>query len=113
MKDQQVIELLRSMCPNALRAIAAHCEYGSKKHSPGEPVHWAYYESMEHIEKAIGHAKQADVETGKDHTINAAWRMIFALETRLIQAGAVPGDGVRFETPAQRASARPEKELGA
>lgn len=116
MKDQQVVELLQSLFPNAMRAIAAHAEYGSKKHNPGEAVHWAFYKSTGHVEKAAGHlarAGQTDEETGRSHTINAAWRAVAALETELIHAGAVPGDGVRFETAAQRASARPEKELGA
>jgi hypothetical protein len=84
--------------PNALRAIAQHSVYGSKKHNPGEPVNWAFRKSTSHVEKAIGHlrrAGQTDDETGRSHTINAAWRAVAALETELIAAGALPGPRVR------------------
>jgi hypothetical protein len=91
--------ILFRMFPNALRAIAEHCVYGSEKHSPGEPVHWAYHKSTDHVRKAIGHLGQAgwvDPETERTHTINAAWRAIAALETELIEDGAKPGTRVKF-----------------
>lgn len=84
--------------PNALRAIVAHSVYGSNKHNPGEPVHWAFMKSTGHVEKAIGHLKRAgqvDSETGSIHEVNAAWRAVAALETALIGAGAQPGVRVR------------------
>lgn len=84
--------------PNALRAIVAHSVYGSKKHNPGEPVHWAFRKSTGHVEKAIGHlqrAGQTDPETGALHEVNGAWRAVAALETSLIKAGARPGRRVR------------------
>lgn len=84
--------------PNALRAIVAHSVYGSKKHNPGEPVHWAFGKSTGHVAKAIGHLMQngkTDPETGELHEVNAAWRAVAALETALIQRGATPGVRVR------------------
>lgn len=91
---------LNEMFPNALAAIAAHCEYGSRKHNPGEPVHWAFHKSTGHVDKALGHLRRAghgDPETGLSHTINGAWRAVAALETELIEAGAQPGARVRFQ----------------
>lgn len=87
------------MFPNALRAIAEHCIYGSKKYNPDEEVHWAFHKSTGHVEKAIGHLERAgeiDEETGRSHTINAAWRAVAALETELIGQGARPGWRVRM-----------------
>jgi hypothetical protein len=84
--------------PNALRAIVAHSVYGSKKHNPGEPVHWAFQKSTGHVEKAIGHlqrAGQIDPETDTLHEVNGAWRAVAALETALIRRGAAPGKRVR------------------
>lgn len=91
--------LLVTMFPNALLAIAQHAEYGNAKHNPGEPLHWAFYKSMAHVQKAIGHLRYAgatDAETGRSHTINGAWRALAALETECIDAGATPGPAVRF-----------------
>lgn len=90
---------LEDMFPNALAALAAHCVYGSQKHNPGEPVHWAFHKSIGHVEKCIGHmrrAGQTDEETGVSHTVNALWRAVAALETELVNAGATPGPAVKL-----------------
>lgn len=86
--------------PNAMRALAEYAQYGSAKHGPGEPMHWAWSKSTEHAESASRHLSAAgtiDPETGKTHTLGAAMRVLMLLETELIEAGAEPGFAVQVD----------------
>ena len=84
--------------PNALAAIGRWSKAGNEKHNPGESMHWAFGKSTAHLDAALSHLTQAgriDPETGTPHLVNAAWRVLAALETSLIEGGAQPGVNVR------------------
>lgn len=85
------------MYPNACVKLAAYAEYGSAKHNPGEPLHWAFDKSSEHAESAARHLAQCDQidpETGESHALGLLCRAFMLLETQLIAAGAKPGFAV-------------------
>lgn len=90
--------------PNAIEAVARHAQYGNDKHNPGEPLHWAFHKSTEHLESAARHLvapESIDPETGRIHLIGAAMRILMALETALIKNGATPGFAVDMVAPEQ------------
>lgn len=84
--------------PNALAALGRWSERANLKHNPGEPMHWAFNKSTDHLDAALSHLSQGeriDPETGELHLVNALWRVAAALETLLIRQGATPGVNVR------------------
>lgn len=84
--------------PNALAALGRWSERANQKHNPGEPMHWAFNKSTDHLDAALSHLSQGervDPETGELHLVNALWRVAAALETLLIRQGATPGVNVR------------------
>jgi hypothetical protein len=107
--ERPALDAPEAFFPNALRAVADHSVYGSKKHNPGEPVHWQFDKSMAHAASAGRHLDARgtiDPETGKSHTIAAAWRALALLETELLYAGAEPGPGVKgYRAPLDRGQA--------
>lgn len=84
--------------PNALAAIGRWSVKANAKHNPGEPVGWAFGKSTQHLDAALSHLTDPygiDEESGEIHLVNAAWRVLAALETHLINQGAKPGMSVR------------------
>lgn len=97
-KEDRIFSGVVGYFPNALAAIGRWSERANEKHNPGEPMHWAFGKSTAHLDAAMSHLTQAgriDPETGVPHLVNAAWRVLAALETSLIEAGATPGVNVR------------------
>lgn len=88
------IRIVLGYFPNALACVAEHCRQSNEKHNPGEPVHWAFEKSPEHVMKAIGHLARAGTpdDIAFTHTVPGAWRALAALETELIKGGAKPGE---------------------
>lgn len=105
-KDTPLHTVLFGMFPNAMKALARHSKFGSDKHNPGEPLHWAFDKSTAHAECLCSHLAQAgtiDPETGESHTVAAFWRAAALLETELVRGGAKPGFAVKFaEASAER-----------
>lgn len=98
-KDTPLHTVLFGMFPNAMKALARHSKFGSDKHNPGEPLHWAFDKSTAHAECLCSHLAQAatvDPETGESHTVAAFWRAAALLETELVRGGATPGFAVKF-----------------
>jgi hypothetical protein len=97
-KEDRIFSGVVGYFPNALAAIGRWSAAANEKHNPGEPMHWAFPKSTAHLDAAMSHLTQAgrvDPETGVPHLVNAAWRVLAALETSLIEAGATPGVNVR------------------
>lgn len=75
--------------PNALLAVAEVSRVGNDQHNPGEPLHWAKDKSTDHFNTNIRH--QIDHATGNRYDIDktrhlakAAWRILAALETDIL-----------------------------
>lgn len=84
--------------PNGLAAVGRWSVKANEKHNPGEPVGWAFGKSTAHLDAALSHLTDPygiDEESGEIHLVNAAWRVLAALETYYINAGATPGMSVR------------------
>lgn len=97
-KEDRIFSGVLGYFPNALAAIGRWSAQANEKHNPGEPMHWAYPKSTAHLDAALSHLTQAgriDPGSGVPHLVNAAWRVLAALETSLIEGGAQPGVNVR------------------
>lgn len=67
--------------PAALAAVAHHSYLGNEKHNPGQPLHWSRGKSADHLDAAVRHIMERDLE-------GAAWRVLAALQMQLEAEGA-------------------------
>lgn len=74
--------------PSALAAVAKHSHMGNEKHNPGQPLHWARGKSADHLDAAVRHIMERDLE-------GAAWRVLAALQMKLESEGAPVALGAR------------------
>jgi len=77
--------------PAALAAVAKHSFLSNEKHNPGEPVHWSRGKSADHLDAALRHIMERDLE-------GAAWRILAALQMQLEAEGAPVPPGARDGT---------------
>ena len=105
--------------PNACAEIARHSARSNEKHNPGEPVHWSFDQSADHIDCVVRHAARAGLfdSDGARESTCLAWRALANLETELIrELGVEPGLSVRRDPPADPApivnTASPEIDSG-
>jgi hypothetical protein len=79
--------------PAALAAIAHHSFKGNEQHNPGQPLHWARGKSTDHLDAAVRHIMEDDLEA-------AAWRILAALQEKLEKQGhaVAPGATLPKET---------------
>lgn len=74
--------------PAALAAVAHHSHNGNEKHNPGQPLHWSRGKSADHLDAAVRHIMERDLE-------GAAWRILAALQMKLEEEGAPTAIGAR------------------
>lgn len=74
--------------PAALAAVAHHSYNGNEKHNPGQPLHWSRGKSADHLDAAVRHIMERDLE-------GAAWRILAALQMQLESEGAPLAIGAR------------------
>lgn len=82
--ERKTYPLLRGLLdyfPAALAAVSHHSHMGNEKHNPGQPVHWARGKSADHLDAALRHIMERDLE-------GAAWRILAALQMQLEAEGA-------------------------
>lgn len=77
--------------PAALAAVAHHSHKGNEKHNPGQPLHWSRGKSADHLDAAVRHIMERDLE-------GAAWRILAALQMQLESEGAPVAIGARIPT---------------
>lgn len=77
--------------PAALAAVAHHSHKGNEKHNPGQPLHWSRGKSADHLDAAMRHIMERDLE-------GAAWRILAALQMQLESEGAPVAIGARIPT---------------
>lgn len=82
--ERKTYPLLRGLLdyfPAALAAVSHHSYEGNEKHNPGQELHWARGKSADHLDAAMRHIMERDLE-------GAAWRVLAALQEQLEAEGA-------------------------
>jgi len=74
--------------PDALLEVANVSRVGNEQHNPGQPLHWAYGESMDHADCVSRHLlDRGTLDTdGLAHSAKVAWRALALLQTELEKA---------------------------
>lgn len=70
--------------PDALLEVAFHSVQGNEQHNPGQPLHWNYGKSMDHVDCEFRHAIDArnpDPNVRREHLRAKAWRSLADLQT--------------------------------
>lgn len=75
-KTYPLMSGLMDYFPSALAAVANHSFVNNEKHNPGEPMHWSRNKSADHLDAAMRHLLERDLE-------GAAWRVLAALQMQL------------------------------
>lgn len=75
--------------PAALAAVARHSYKGNQKHTPGQPLQHARHLSSDHMDAALRHLMERDLE-------GAAWRVLAALQIQLESEGAPVAPAATF-----------------
>lgn len=89
--ERKTFPLVRGLLdyfPAALAAVAHHSHVGNEKHNPGQEIHWAREKSADHLDAAMRHIMERDLE-------GAAWRILAALQMQLEAEGAPVPPGAR------------------
>jgi hypothetical protein len=76
--------------PSALAAVAHHSYLGNEKHNPGQEIHHARGKSPDHLDAALRHIMERDLE-------GAAWRILAALQQKYEDEGHPVAPGARFD----------------
>jgi hypothetical protein len=75
--------------PSALACVAKRSHAGNQQHNPGQSLHWARGKSADHLDAALRHIAERDLE-------GAAWRILAALQMECEANGAPVARGARL-----------------
>jgi hypothetical protein len=87
-KDKPLYRGLLQYFPDSLMAVAELSRIANEQHNPGQPMHWAFGKSPDHLDCLLRHMADAGTldSDGVLHDVKVAWRALAHLQTLLEKA---------------------------